>query len=282
MFLLQVLASSVISLAAAPKMTKVASCDAPKGAKKVLLIKQWHLSPRTITKGFKEKYQQEKNQTAIYKNLNEQVKKKKLQLVVAEGCEGEINSDFKTTFNGWDLESLRKQSQTKGFDKIITNVPLKLEARWGDKLLTLCGDNDKLIQEGNLRSSNLRGWMGFWTKLNEGKGDPDKLKLYSEAAADLLKMPKDTAIEKLQAKIKERFKEELDLFATSLKERNTSFVNVLKDRQFDTAAIVIGGLHADDLKAKLQAAGLACEVLEPTGYVREDENLIKEFQRALN
>ncbi len=280
-FLLQVIASSAFAFAA-PRMTTVGKCNAPKGAKKVLLIKQWHLGPRTVTKGFKEKYPQEKNQTAIYKSLSEQIKKKKLQIVVAEGCEGEINSDFKSVFNGWDIASLAKQSQTRGFDKIITNVPMKLEARWGDRVVTLCGDNDKLIQEGNLRTSNLRGWMGFWTKLNEGKGDSEKLKLYSEAAADLLKMPKDTALEKLQAKIKERFKEELDLFAKSLSERNTSFVNVLKDRDFETAAIVIGGLHADDLKAKLQDAGLACEVLEPPGYVREDENLIKEFQKALN
>ena len=108
------------------------------------------------------------------------------------------------------------------------------------------------------------------------------MKLYSEAAADLLKVPKDTPIEKLQAKIKERFKEELDLFAKSLVERNTSFVNALKDKDFETAAIVIGGLHADDLKKKLQDAGFACEVLEPAGYIREDENLIKEFQKALN
>lgn len=281
MSLLVVLLSSMQAFALS-NMSTVAKCDNPKSTKKVYIVKQWHLGPMTVTKGFKEKYPQERNQTTIYKTLSEMVKKKKLQVVVAEGCEGEINSDFKTAFNGWTVGDLAKQSQTRGFDKIITNIPMKLEARWGEKLLTLCGDNEKLIQEGNLRLSNLRGWMGFWTKLSEGQGDPDKLKLYSEAAADLLKVPKSTPVDQLQAKIKDRFKEEIGLFQKSLQDRNDSFVNALKDREFNTAAVVIGGLHAEDLKEKMQAAGYACEVEEPRGYQREDENLIKEFQKALN
>lgn len=282
MSLLVILLSSMHAFALS-NMSTVAKCDNPKSTKKVYIVKQWHLGPTTVTKGFaKEKYPQERNQTAIYKTLSEMVKKKKLQIVVAEGCEGEINSDFKTAFNGWTVDDLSKQSQTKGFDKIITNIPMKLEARWGAKLLTLCGDNEKLIQEGNLRLSNLRGWMGFATKLSEGKGDPDKLQLYSEAAADLLKVPKTTPVDQLQAKIKDKFKEELGLFQKSLYDRNDSFVNALKDKEFDTAAVVIGGLHASDLKDKMQTAGYACEVEEPSGYQREDENLIKEFQKALN
>jgi hypothetical protein len=263
-------------------MSTVAKCDNSKSTKKVYIVKQWHLGPRTVTKGFKEKYPQERNQTTNYKTLSDMVKKKKLQVVVAEGCEGEINSSFTPVFNGWSIQDLAKQSQTRAFPKIITNVSMKLEARWGNRLLTVCGDNDKLIREGNLRLSNLRGWMGFWTKLSEGKADPDKLKLYSEAAADLLKIPKTTPLDQIQTKIKESFKEEMELFKKSLEERNTYFVNALKDRDFSSAAIIVGGLHAEDLKAKVQAAGYACEVEEPRGYQREDENLIKDFQKALN
>ncbi|NJL24935.1 MAG: hypothetical protein HC902_07015 [Calothrix sp. SM1_5_4] len=72
-------------------MTKVASCSpADPSGKTVMLIKQWHLSPTTITKNFKEKYPQERNQTAIYANLADNIKKGKIQLIVAEGCQGEI------------------------------------------------------------------------------------------------------------------------------------------------------------------------------------------------
>lgn len=266
---------------ARPNLAKVATCQAPKDAKKIMIVKQWHLAPTTVTKSFREKYPQERNQTTIYRALNELVKKKKLQLVVGEGCEGEINSEFKTRFNGWDLESLRKQAHTKGYERILTQVPLKLEARHGDNLLTLCGDDDKQIQEGNLRLSNLRGWLGFWSRLTEHKTDPEKLKLYSEAAADLLKTPKDTPLEQLQAKIKEKIREELDAFKKSLTNRNDAFVKALDGQEFKTAAIVIGGLHVTDLKEKIQAAGYACEVLEPYGYQREDEKLIAEFEKAI-
>lgn len=272
----------LVSVAAAkPSLNKIATCKAEKGAKTVWLIKQWHLAPKTVTKGFKEKYPQEKNQTAIYQRLNDAVKKKKVQLVVAEGCEGEIDGDFKTAFNGWDIEALKKQSQSRGYDRIVSHVPLKLEARHGDKLKTVCGDDEDLIQEGNLRISNLRGWMGFWARLSEYKEDDEKSKLYAEAAADLLKVPKDTNVAELKTKIKERVKEELDLFQKSLAARNDSFVKVLKESEYQTAAVVIGGLHAKDLREKLEAAGLACEVYEPAGYRAEDEALIQDFEKTL-
>jgi hypothetical protein len=279
--LIWILTLLLSSAEARPNLSKIGSCSADKEAKKVMLIKQWHLPPTTITKSFKEKYPQERNQTVIYQSLNDLVKKKKLQIVVAEGCEGEIGPDFKTAFNGWDLEALKKQAQTRGYERIVAHVPLKLEARHGDKVLTLCGDNDKQIQEGNLRISNLRGWIGFWSRLSEHKSDPEKLKLYSEAAADVMKVPKDTSQEELQTQIKERIKQELELLQKSINERNTSFVKALEGRDFQTAAIVIGGLHATDLKEKLQAAGFACDVFEPYGYIQEEEKLIQEFQKAL-
>ncbi len=277
------LVSIFVAIASArSNLNKVSSCTGvPKDAKRVMIVKQWHLPPTTTTKSFKEKYPHERNQTAIYQALNELVKKKKVQLVVGEGCQGEINSEFKTAFNGWDYEALKKQSQTRGYPRILSHVPLKLEARHGDKLLTLCGDDEKQVQEGNLRISNLRGWLGFWSRLKEHKGDADKLKLYSEAAADLLKVPKDTSQEELQAKIKDRIKDELEQFRKSLNLRNDSFVKALEGHDYRIAAIVIGGLHANDLKEKIQAAGLNCDVFEPAGYLREEEKLIQEFEKAL-
>lgn len=273
--------SILLSFAHGALLNKVGSCKAGKDARQVLLIKQWHLSPRTQTKGFKEKYPQEKNQSAIYIGLADKIKSKKLALVVAEGCEGEINDQFVTRFNGWDYSALKAQSQTKNYPKIITHVPLKLEARYQDKILTVCGDSERLIQEGNLRISNLRGWAGFWSRLTEKSANPEKLKLYSEAAAELLKVPKDTPPSVMLPQIKDKIRSELELFQKSLSERNDGFVKALQAHPEGPAAIVIGGLHADDLKAKLEAAGFGCDVIEPSGYQREDEELVKEFQRAM-
>lgn len=263
-------------------LTKVGTCKVSKDVgKHVTVIKQWHLAPKTVTKGFKEKYPQEANQTDIFKAVNEMVKKKKVQLLVAEGCEGEINGDFKSSFNGWDLESLKKESQRKHFEKILSHVLIKIEARHGDKILTVCGDNEALIQEGNLRLSNLRGWFGFFTRLTESKDDPEKQKLYGEAAADLLKVPRDTPPDKLLAQIKEKLKGEIEAFVKSIDDRNDRFLQTVKEHEFKNAVIVIGGLHAEDLRKKLEAAGIGCDVLEPRGYQREDENLVDKFEKAI-
>jgi hypothetical protein len=261
-------------------LKKVAACETPNPAKTVLIVKQWHLAPTTVTKGFREKYPQERNQTAIFRALADKIKAKKLQLVVAEGCEGEINADFKTAFNGWDYQSLHKISQTRNYDKILTSVPLKLEARYTDKIRTLCGDDAKLIREGNLRLSNLRGWMGFWTRLHETYVD-DKGKLYADTASDLLKIPRSTPVDKILSAIRGRLKDEITAFDKSLAARNDAFVKVLRDQDFETAAVVVGGLHALDLKTKLQAAGLGCEVLEPPGYQAQNEELLGEFEKAV-
>lgn len=248
--------------------------------KKVLILKQWHLPPTTITKGFKEKYAQEQNQTALYKFLDENVKNNELQLIVGEGCEGEINSEFKTAFNGWDYNSLHAQYTQKSYSKVITQVPLKIEAKYGDKVSVFCGDKESAIQDGNLRLSNLRGWMGFLDRLKEYKDNPEKQRPYIDAAADLLKASKDASTEKLAAQIKERITLDLEAFNKSLHERNESFVKTLNDHEFKQAAIVIGGLHADDLKDKIEAAGMNCVVYEPPGYQPQDEKLVQEFLKA--
>jgi hypothetical protein len=260
-------------------MTKVATCNVKDATKMVYVMKQWHLGPKIVTKGFKEKYPQEKNLTAVYRVLEEGVKHGEFQLVVSEGCEGVINSDFKPVFNGWDYNSLKKQSQQRGYEKIITLVPLKIQAKYGDKTATICGDNDALIQEGNLHISNLRGWSGFHSRLTESKDDAEKTKLYADEAADLLKVPRNTPRDMLMSQIRDQIKSELDAFQQTITKRNDAYVESLQNKEFSKAAIVIGGLHATDLKAKLEKAGLGCEILEPPGYQSEDEKLIQEFER---
>lgn len=273
----------LLSTASAKGMlNKITSCKSvAKDAPYVMVVKQWHLPPQTVTKGFKERYPHEKNQSAIYISLLDKMKSKKLDLVVAEGCEGEINDQFTTVFNGWGMGDLKKIAQTKNFTKTLAPIPMKLEARFGDKLETFCGDNEKLIQEGNLRLSNMRGWAGYYGRLSE-KDEPDKKKPFAESAAALLKESKDSTPEQLLPKIREKLKSELEAFQKSLTDRNEVFVKTLQAHPFKNAAVVIGGLHTSDLKDKIEAAGFGCDIWEPTGYAREDEQLIAEFQKALN
>ncbi|MGE4130845.1 MAG: hypothetical protein AB7F86_04365 [Bdellovibrionales bacterium] len=274
--------SLMLTLASAKGLvTRVGGCKTRKEAQSVLIYKQWHLPPTTVTKGFKEKYPQEKNQTSIYITLADKVKSKKVDLVLAEGCEGEIDENFSTTFNGWDYKSLKAESHKRSYQRVLTHVPLKLEARFGAGLKTLCGDSDKLILEGNHRMSNLRGWMGYWIRLTEKTLDEEKRNPFREAAAEQLKMDKSSPVSTLLPEIQKKLREELEGFNRSLAERDDQFVKILQESQFKTAAIVIGGLHVKDLMKKLEAAGFACDLYEPRGYSREDESLIQDFQRAL-
>ena len=265
---------------ARPLLQKIATCPKSESGKLVQVLKQWTLSPTTYTKDFKEKYPQERNLTAVYQALVDDVKKKKVDLVVAEGCEGEITKDFKVEFNGWSVASLAKVSLSKGFDRIITSVPMKLAARFDDKLKVVCGDSEALIQEGNVRLTNLRGWVGYLTHLKQSYVD-DQGKLYADGAADLLKISRATPRPELIAKVKDRIREELAAFRKAIQERNDKFIKLIQETEFKTAAIVINGLHAEDLKAKLQAANLGCEVFEPPGYQREEERLIQDFEKLL-
>lgn len=260
-------------------LTKVASCNTPNATKTVLLIKQWHLNPSIVTNGFKGRYPQERNQAAIYEVLADKVRHKKLQLVVTEGCEGEINAQFTGTFNGWDYASLHKISQTRRYPRIVTSAPFKLKARFTDQIKVVCGDDNKQILESKMRLSNLRGWMGFWTHLHETYID-DKGKLYSDAAAETLKVPNTTPKDKLLSLIQERMKEDLDGFNKSISNRDDSVIKALKASEFETAAVVFGGLHTDDLKSKLEAAGFGCDVLKPPGYEDANEKLVESFGDA--
>ena len=252
--------------------------------KTVYIIKQWNLPATTVTRGFKEKYVQEKNISAIYQDLVDKIKKKKFDLVVAEGCEGEINSEFSQTFNGWDLETLKKESHLKNYDRVITNIPLKIEARFGDKIHAICGDSLKQIQEGNVRVSNLRGWMGFWERLKNSpkeSGHDENLKLYAEAAADLLKISRTTPLAEIRKQIQAQIKSELESFKVSLTERGGAFAKVLHDQDFTNAAVIVSGIQASNVKSKIEEAGMDCVVLTPPGYSTSEENLLRDFEKAI-
>ena len=105
--------------------------------------------------------------------------------------------------------------------------------------------------------------------------------MYSDSAADLLKIPRTTTHAELVSQIKSKLKEDLEAFRQSLNTRNDSFMKELQERSYSKAAVVIGGLHVEDLREKLEKAGIGCDVYEPPGYQRESENLIQDFQRDL-
>lgn len=259
----------------------VSSCPQTESPKTVWLIKQWHLAPETVTKGFREKYPQEPSQTAIYKFLSNSVQNKDIDLVVGEGCEGEITEKFEKTFNGWNYTSLKAESKGKKYDRLLTHIPLKLEARWTDKVKSYCGDSEAMIREGQIRLSNMRGWYGFLLRFGDSQLAEDHKSELAAAANQLLKHRKPKAVKDLIPEIRTKLKEELASFENSLQKRNDAFIKILSEQDYKSAAVVIGGLHSEDLRSKVEKQGFNCKIYEPPRYPAEDESLIESFRKKI-
>ena len=139
------------------------SCS-PKN--KVYIIKQWHLSPNESTTDIlkSKSLPQFDNQIDIY-NKSIKLIKKNSKTIIAEGCEGEIDHEFKLKFNGWGMSDLIERKDLSDFDDILAPVPMKLKAKFGKKLRVVCGDNDELIKKNNLAFSDTKAYSGFFQRL---------------------------------------------------------------------------------------------------------------------
>lgn len=247
--------------------------------KDVLLVKQWHLSPGVDTSDVEKSkalgpYE---NQKDIFLHLENLIETKQINLIVSEGCEGEIDQNFKTTFHSWNLDNLRAQIDNKNFADIMAPIPLKLKAKYPE-LKVLCGDNDKLIKD-NLRAfSDIKGFLGFYNRLIEAKSkSQEKYYLYLDKLQELfsefeIKAPIKFTLRKAT--------EALSEFEMLIYKRNDSFLNAISSAKQDKIAVIIGGLHVDDLKSKLK--NFKVEVYEPKGYRDDEQALLRTLKDNLN
>lgn len=257
-----------------------------KGEKKgkVYLVKQWHLSPAVSTLNIEEskKLAPYQNQIAIYKLLIDFYEKKQTHLLIAEGCEGEINEEFKEQFNGWSIGELLKIRDDNHFIDVLAPVGLKMKVKY-PQLKVLCGDNLELISENLKAMSDLRGFSGFYEKLS--KYQESNPKVY-QAYIDKLKSlyPNEMGSKPIEFTLK-RSIDSLNLFERLLSERNQYFFNLAKKHINDNPTIVIGGLHIENLVKRFKDEGIPFEIITPDGYSSADQELIgllkKSFAKGL-
>ncbi|MGE0763688.1 MAG: hypothetical protein AB7N80_10460 [Bdellovibrionales bacterium] len=263
--------------------SSIGSCNTKDSKGKVWIFKQWHLGPqvKTIDLIAAQNLPQAPNQRALYSQLAEWIQSGQLRTVLAEGCEGVIDEKFTETYNGWNLQLLKAKSQEGGYDQVITHIPLKLEAHFGARVDTLCGDSQKLVQKHSLLFSDMRGLIGFKTRLEQYKNDPEKVKPYLDSFIEINNLPVKTNVKQAIAKVRGKLKNKM----TELKEifglRNQTFVQAIQKSGALEVALVVGGLHAADLKQRLQKALYDCEVVEPKGYNSEDEKLIELLEKQI-
>jgi hypothetical protein len=222
-------------------------------AKTVALLGQWHLLAKKKTTDIEEakKIGQYPNQKSIYLILKEWVKANKIQVVLAEGCEGEIDEKFTTKFNGWDYKKLKEKLGSKDYSEIMAHVPLKIEVEFKEKIRTICADDIKLIKEHQMAFSELSGNTGFYLRLKQNKGNKKKFDGYVKALEEVVGKKVKNPIEYTRKKALEYLEKEERLLA----QRNLHLEKVINRTKENKLALVIGYRHVEQLKKMLEKQG---------------------------
>lgn len=242
----------------------------------IIIVPQWHLSPKIDTKiNPQQQLPQTQNQMAIYNQVSEWAQNGQIKSVVVEGCEGEIKDGFTSAFNGWTLADLQKEED---INDIVTHVGLKLKAKFPN-LRVICGDNLDLIDKNQLAFSDLRGLLGFKLRIEQFKTQPDKQEEYLKAAKETLKLPEDATGADVLKTIDSELRKSLNDFKSYIKERDDVFVKTTLAVEKPTA-IVIGAVHASDLREKLK--GKEVLTFEPEGLKGDEEQLIQQLEKKLS
>jgi hypothetical protein len=266
-----------------PKLAKVtATCKkSPQNQSTVYFFKQWHLATGIDTKADRKPHAQGANLESIYLQLVNWVKSSKVATVIAEGCSSILDESSSVRINGWSISELIKERSSAGFSKIETSVPLKLKAKFGSVLKAKCGDNEALIREQLLQFSDARGDVGYLTRLEQYQNDSTKLKPYLTDVIGMLKLPENSDWAHVRDALRQDLKKTVEAIRTTIEKRNQSLVEAIEKDKPGAIAVVYGGMHANGVKALLEAKGMNCQVLEPTGYQSDEEQLLEQLDVAL-
>ncbi len=258
-------------------------CKTSKPSKHVTLFKQWHLPPGLSTreKVDSKPLPQEKNQTAIFNQLDQWVVKKQITEVYAEGCVGELDETSNLNLNGWTIADLKSQLKQPNYPQLLASAPMKIEAKHAQGVRTICADDEKLIREGNLALSDARGILGFLTRLEQHKNEQVRAKTYLDGVIELYKLPAKTTVSQAVQKLKTELKSSVQRLKTSLEKRNAVAVEKIKGSKEKDVAVVYGGMHAAGILKLLEKAGLGCSIVEPIGYQDDEAKLLKTLDDAI-
>ncbi len=255
----------------------------PSSSRHVWIFKQWHLAPGVNSRTSNPPAQpQEANQTAIYLQLEEWIKRGQIQEIFAEGCWEPLLADSRLAINGWSLKELRQASKQSDYSRILSSVPLKLEAKFGDRIQTVCADTEKAIHTGLSALSDARGALGFYSRLKEHKNSPEKAKTYLEGVIELYRLPKTITAEEALPRLKKELETSVDAALTAIETRSKNAAEKIRLSKAKASAVVFGGSHGDSLMNTLEAAGINCTLVEPVGYNNDEAQLLVKLQSAID
>lgn len=256
----------------------VLSIACEKKPEAVLIFKQWHLPAKADASNIEEskKIPHYQHQKDLYLLLINALEVEGYNTLVSEGCDGEINENFKKTFNGWNYKKLLEKRDESSFIDILTLTPLKVEVKRPETTV-ICGDSEKLLKENQLAMSDLRGFLGFYLRLHQKSGDEKYLEIVKKALKDLGHGDVADPLAFVHNKVIESW----DRVFKYIYERNDKFVSVISKLGTNYPMVVIGGIHAEDLQQKLMAKGIPVRIITPKDYPNQDEELIKKLSGVI-
>jgi hypothetical protein len=250
----------------------------------IIILKQWHLIPSANTKNPPKEakpFPQAQNQIEIYGQVSEWVNHGEVDTVIAEGCEGKIDSSTKEAYQGWNFSDLVAKSKDSKYSEILAHPVMKLKVKYPN-LNAICGDNLAEIKKSQLALSDARADVGYETRLTENKEDPKKLKIYLEGAREAYSLPKDASVEDVIKAVKNDLKASIQHFQDSTHARDLSFVKAMTHSDSKKPVVmVVGGIHAEDLKKILNESKLNCTVVAPISYQNDEEGMTDKLKALI-
>ncbi len=265
-----------------PKLSKVvSSCKQSKNETTVYFFKQWHLASGVDTKVVKTSYPQEQNLESIYLQLDHWIQSKKMNELIAEGCTGTIDENSSYQVNGWKVKDLQNEKGRSDYSKIGTSVPLKLEAKYGTQVDTICGDSEALVKEQLLGFSDARGDLGYLARITQYESDPIKLRPYLNDAIEIFKLKKNANHKEVLAAIQRDLKKTIQQIHHTIEKRNSHLVDTIISLKSKNIGVVYGGMHGQGVKKLLEEKGVNCFIIEPVGYQNDEASLLEQLERAI-
>ena len=266
---------------------KVDTCQVLHPTKHVFFFKQWHLAPSADTRteiAQSMEAPQHDNQLAIFIQLDRWVRNKKAIQMYAEGCAWpqDITMSSSDKFNGWTVADLSKKADDLNFADIMTNIGYKISARWKNQARVRCGD-DSDAMKSNLRAfSDARGILGYLTRLEQNRKNPEGAKIYLEGVVELYHLSKDTTVDQAIFRLNLELKKSVDAIEHWIDVRNQRLVDAIMEDDSKFSAVVFGGAHAAGVRKLLEKRGVGCSIVEPWGYRDDELEMLDNLRHLVN
>lgn len=250
------------------------------GFAKVYLFSQWHLGSKVNSTNIEKSksLKQYQGQKDLYIKAISYLGSGKSSALIQEGCEGEINKNFTSKYNGWTMSKLSKFKDDLNYADIMAPIGMKIKAKF-PQYKVVCGDNLTLMNKHLLAFSEVRGFSGFYMRLKEIK-DKNSVK-YKAYRDKLLSLFKGERISNVSEFAKKKALFHLNELDNVLKKRNKSFSAAISKHKKLNPIVIIGDAHTPHLNSLLIKKKIKTEIYRYKGLPKNGHKLLEQLKAIL-